>query len=220
MTTLVWITGRAATGKSTLLAACLARFRAAGHYPWRLCDEELLFQLKRADTAHAHHYHPHGDRRFLFRDGYLFDEGLRRISATALAAIHAGSPAVVLVELARGSAQPPLDLTWRHALDLIHPDIWPHSLVFRLHAPARVQLRRNRERTPDGQPHTPEQVLQNLYALDDADTLIQAGIGVYPIPHTLPPDQAASLVIKHARQHIHPAAVQGTNDRHATSQHR
>ncbi len=86
MTAVVWITGRAATGKSTLLATCLARLRHAGHAPLRLCDEELLFQLKHADTTHAHHYHPYGDRRFLFRDGYLFDEGLRRISAAVLAA--------------------------------------------------------------------------------------------------------------------------------------
>jgi adenylylsulfate kinase-like enzyme len=45
MTTVVWITGRAATDKSTLLAACLARLRRAGHDLLRLCDEELLFLL-------------------------------------------------------------------------------------------------------------------------------------------------------------------------------
>ena len=195
MTRVVWISGRAATGKSTLLAACLARLRHAGHHPLRLCDEELLFQLKHADTTHAHHYHPYGDRRFLFRDGYLFDEGLRRISTRVLTAIQTGSPAIVLVELARGSAAPPVDLTWRHALDLIDPRIWPHSLVFRLDAPVQVQLDRNRQRTSDGQPHTPEQILHSLYAQDDPDSLIRAGIAVQPIPHTLPPGQAASLVI-------------------------
>lgn len=195
MTALVWITGRAATGKSTLLAACLARLRRAGHDPLHLCDEELLFQLKRADTTHAHHYHLHGDGRFLFRDDYLFDEGLRHISTSALAAIQAGSPALVLVELARGSAAPPVDLTWRHALDLIDPRVWPHSLVFRLDAPVQVQLDRNRHRTINGQPHTPEQILRNLYAHDDPDSLIRFGIAVHPIPHTLPPDQAALLVI-------------------------
>lgn len=195
MTTLVWITGRAATGKSTLLAACLARLRQAGRDPLHLCDEDLLFQLKDADTTHAHHYHPHGDRRFLFHDGYLFDEALRRISNTALSAIQTGSPALVLVELARGSASPPVDLTWRRALDLIDSHIWPHSLVFRLDAPVHVQLDRNRHRTPDRQPHTPEQILRSLYAHDDPDSLTRAGITVHPIPHTIAPDQAALLVI-------------------------
>jgi hypothetical protein len=207
MTAVVWITGRAATGKSTLLAACLARLRQAGHDPLRLCDEELLFQLKHADTTHAHHYHPYGDRRFLFRDGYLFDEGLRRIGAAVLAVL-AGSPAYVLIELARGSAAPPVDLTWRHALDLIHPRIWPHSLVFRLDAPVQVQLDRNRQRTTDGQPHTPEQILHSLYAQDDHDSLIRAGIAVQPIPHTLPPGQAAWLVINTLDRALHvPAAL-------------
>ncbi len=195
MTRVVWISGRAATGKSTLLAACLARLRHAGHHPLRLCDEELLFQLKQADTTHTHHYHPHDDRRFLFRDGYLFDEGLRRISTRVLTAIQTGSPAIVLVELARGTAVAPVDLTWHHALDLIHPHVWPHSLVVRLDAPAQVQLDRNRQRTTDGQPHTPEQILHSLYAHNDPDTLAHAGIAVHPIPHTLPPDQAAALVI-------------------------
>jgi hypothetical protein len=194
MTTVVWITGRAATGKSTVLTACLDQLHSTGQR-LVLCDEELLFQLKRADTTHSHHYHPHGDHRFAFRDGYLFDEGLRRISTITLAAIQTGAADVVLVELARGSAVQPVDLTWRHALDLIDPRIWPHSLVFRLDAPVHFQLDRNRHRTTDGQPHTPEQILCSLYANDDPDSLTGAGITVHPIPHTMAPDQAASLVI-------------------------
>ncbi len=201
-TTVVWITGRAATGKSTLLAACRARLRAAGHEPLCLCDEELLFQLKRVDTSHAHHYHPHGDdaRRFLFRDGELFDEGLRRISAAALAALQAGSPTFVLVELARGTsqAQPPVDLSWRRALELIDSRIWLSSLVFRLDAPLQVQLARNRQRTSDGQPHTPEQVLARLYHHDDPHSLTRAGIVVHSIPYTLLLSQAANLVVTRA----------------------
>jgi hypothetical protein len=195
MTTVVWITGRAATGKSTLLAACLTKLHHPGQHPLVLCDEELLFQLKTADTAHAHHYHPHGDHRFAFHDGYLFDEGLRRISTTTMAAITAGAPALVLVELARGSARQNIDLTWRHALDLIDPRIWPHSLIFRLDAPLQVQLDRNRHRTPNGQPHTPEQILRGLYADDDPASLGRTGITVHPIAHRIPPEQAASLVV-------------------------
>ncbi len=182
-------------GQTTLLATCRARLRQAGHDPLHLCDENLLFQLKGADTTHAHHYHPHGDHRFAFRDGYLFDEGLRRISNTALATIQTGSPTLLLVELARGTAQPPVDVTWRRALELIDPRIWPHSLVFRLEAPVHIQLDRNRHRTTDGQPHTPEQILRSLYANDDPQSLTSAGIGVHPIPHTMAPDQAASQVI-------------------------
>jgi hypothetical protein len=195
MTTVVWITGRAATGKSTLLAACLTKLHHAGRRPLVLCDEELLFQRKAADTAHAHHYHPHGDDRFAFHDGYLFDEGLRRISTTSLFAIQTESPALVLVELARGSARQNIDLTWRHALDLIDPRIWPHSLVFRLDAPLQVQLDRNRHRSPDGQPHTPEQILRGLYAHDDPQSLSRGGITMHSIPQALPPEEAASLVI-------------------------
>lgn len=93
---IVWVTGRAAAGKSTVIMACVARLRSCGYEPAVLSDEQLLFRLKETDGKHRHHYHPYGDHRFLFRDGYLFDEGLRWINAWLLKEIATGSPRIVL----------------------------------------------------------------------------------------------------------------------------
>lgn len=158
MRRIAWITGRSAAGKSTVIAACVAGLRAGSREPLVLSDEELLFQLKEADVEHRHHYHPHGDHRFLFRDGYLFDEGLRRINARLLEASATGSPDIVLVELARGATTAVADVSYRRALDLVDPQVWAQSLVFYLGVTYSVQVQRNHARSITGRA-TPEPVM-------------------------------------------------------------
>ncbi|MGH8900673.1 MAG: hypothetical protein ACRDYA_03095 [Egibacteraceae bacterium] len=179
---IVWITGRAAAGKSTVIAACVTRLRAYGHEPAVPSDEELLFRLKEADVEHCHHYHPHGDHRFLFRDGYLFDEGLRRINARLLEVSATGSRDIVLVELARGATTAVADVSYRRALELIAPLVWAQSLVFYLDVADSVQVQRNRARSITSRA-TPEPVMRDLYA-HDPESLAAAGIIVHAITAT------------------------------------
>ncbi|MGH8896519.1 MAG: hypothetical protein ACRDZ4_05705 [Egibacteraceae bacterium] len=191
----MWVTGRAATGKSTVIAACVARLRADSREPLVLSDEELLLQLQEADVEHRHHYHPHGDHRFLFRDGYLFDQGLRRINARLLEAIASGSSDIVLVELARGAAAPVADVSYRRALALIDPRVWAQSLVFHLDVSYRLQLQRNRARAIEKASATPAQVMRDLYTHDDHETLTTAGITVHTLPADCPAKEVAAIIL-------------------------
>lgn len=188
MTRILWITGRAATGKSTLVTELDTRLRAAGVTPYRLCDEDLLLALTSADHQHAHHRHPAGDpARFVPTSGYLFDQGLRIISRRLLRLIDA-SAEVVLVEAARGRSAP-VDVSYRRTLDLIDPRVWDHSFVFRLDTPLDVQITRNQQRLARTGHGTPEAILLDLYDQDDPAAFVRAGIPVT----TLPTDDPKSL---------------------------
>ncbi|MGH8903943.1 MAG: hypothetical protein ACRDYA_20270 [Egibacteraceae bacterium] len=195
MRTIAWVTGRAAAGKSTLIAACVTRLRSRGCEPLVLSDEEVLFQLKEADVEHRHHYHPYGDGRFLFRDGYLFDEGLRRINVRLLDAITSGPSDIVLVELARGAAATVADVSYRRALDLVHPQVWAQSLVFYLDVSYQVQVERNHARVAEKRSVTPEQVMRDLYIRDDHESLTSAGITVHTVPAGCPAKETAAMIL-------------------------
>jgi hypothetical protein len=194
MTAIVWITGRAATGKSTLLAELEARLR--GRRPvQRHCDEDLLFALKAADTEHLHHWHPGEDReRFLLRSSYFFDEGLRIINAALCDLVDFGANAVALVELARGRSGP-IDVSYRRALELIEPRIWSHSAVFRLDLPFATQERRNERRAATGRA-TPPDALADLYGDDDPESLGRAGIPLTTLPAVQDPAVLATAVLE------------------------
>lgn len=194
----VWITGRAASGKSTLIAEVEAHLRDGRRAVHRLSDEDLLFGLKTADISHEHHWHPDEDpARFLLRSGHFFDEGVRIISAHLVDLMRADDSSVAIVELARGRAAAPIDVSYRRALELTDQRIWPHSTVFRLVAPFAVQSERNRQRAaaPGGRA-TPAAMLYDLYRDDDPDTLVQAGIPVVGLDGRADPRDNASVVLR------------------------
>lgn len=195
MIRIAWVTGRAAAGKTTVIAACVSQLRAQGLQPVVLSDERLLFRLKEADVEHRHHYHPHGDDRFVFRDGYLFDEGLRQINARLVEAITSSSPDIVLVELARGQTTAVVDVSYQRALALVDSQVWAHSLVFRLEVPYRIQVERNRTRAVDKGGATPDEIMRDLYAHDDPESLTVAGITISTIPPRMSAWQAAAIIL-------------------------
>lgn len=180
MIRVVWVTGRAGTGKSTLTAALDAQLRARGHAPLVLCDEQLLLDLARADVDHDHHWHPHGDERIAFRDGHLFDEGLRLINTRLLD--HLAGSGLALVELARGRHAPPIDVTYHRALQLVDRRVWHFSTVLRLDVAFGDQLARNRRRAAGTGRGTPEEIMYSLYSADDPESLTAAGIPVMTLP--------------------------------------
>lgn len=194
MTTIIWITGRAATGKTTVIAALDHALRARGTTPTILCDEHLLLGLVAADTAHRHHYHPHADHRFTFGTGHLFDEAIRAINTELTALVHHGGDAIALVELARG-APGTVDVSYQRALELIDTRLWAHSTVYRLHVPFGTQLHRNHARARCAGHSVPEKVMRELYHRDDPAAFTRAGIRVISLPADAPPAQTAELIL-------------------------
>lgn len=166
---LLWATGRAACGKSTFVRIAEEECRDAMLDTISLCDEKMLFQVLDEDVDHLHHYHPHGDERFLFKSNHPFDEGIRRISSR-LKRILEEPPAqtiVALVELARGKCNGIMNVTFERAISLIDPLVIQESHFFYLQSGWMDQLERNRAREADGQPHPPDAVMEALYSEDD-----------------------------------------------------
>jgi hypothetical protein len=193
MTPILWVTGRAATGKTTVVRAVRAELETRGEETTYLCDEALLYQLKADDTDHLHHWHPHHDGRFEFRTGYLFDEGLRRINADLLSFLGRGS-GLAVVELARGGGTSVVDLTYRRALTLVDAQVWSHSTVVRLHADFATQRARNQERIQRTGHGTPEPIMTSLYQNDDPQSLTTAGIPILDVPASGPTSAAAWIL--------------------------
>lgn len=197
MTRAIWITGRAATGKSTLIRELTARFEEAGRAPALVSDEEILLGLVRLDVEHRHHSHPHGDHRISFTDGHLFDQGITELGHRVqqhLSAGPGGGP--VIVELARGCSAP-LDLSYQRALDLLDPRLWARSRVYRLDVPWPVQTTRNHQRLHASGKGPDLAILRQLYRRDDPTPFTAAGITVT----TLPPANPAYLAHQIFRDH-------------------
>ena len=190
---IIWVTGRAATGKSTVISTVKA---ALNNTPAVFSDEELLHELAHADTTHEHHWHPHGDHRMAFRGGWLFDEGLRVISRNVLKIADRGG--LALVEMARGSSAEGVDVTYRRALQLIHPAVWAHSTVYRLNASVDEQAPRNAQRGGT----TPDDIMATLYASDDPESFTRAGIPIVDIPAGTAPQEVAEAILTRLRQTI------------------
>lgn len=196
MTKIVWITGRAATGKTTLIIEIEARLRSLGYTVHRLCDEDILFTLKAADTGHEHHWHADGDpARFRLRSGHLFDEGLRAISADLVKLLNSDRNVIAVVELARGRAEP-IDVSYRRALDLIDPRLWACSSVFRLELPFASQATRNEHRAAMGGRTTPQDTLHDLYRDDDPEIFLRAGIWITNLQADTDPSANAAAVLR------------------------
>lgn len=204
MTTIIWITGRAATGKSTVIAAVDHALRTRGSTPTVLCDERILLDLVAADTEHRHHHHPYGDTRFAFHDGHLFDQAVRAINTQLTAMVDRGDDGVVLVELARG-VPGPVDVSYQRALELIEPRLWAHSTVYRLHTLFGTQLRRNHARTQRTGRGVPEQVMRSLYHRDDPAAFTRAGIRVLSLPADNTPTHNAELILTNTTTSATPA---------------
>lgn len=194
---LIWITGRAATGKSTVVHALVDHLRSHGANPVVLSDENLLLRLKQQDTRHVHHWHPHGDERLAWRTGDLFDQSVRELSDLAVAQLEAGR--LTLIELARGRRTPPIDVSYRRALDLIDPRVWARSAVFRLELDFTAQLQRNAGRHTGTGHGTPEDIMHALYSDDDPCSLTAADIVYATLPATRQPHQNAALILSAAQ---------------------
>lgn len=166
---LLWVTGRAASGKSTFARLAQEECRKAALDTLSLCDEKLMLQIIEEDEAHEHHYHPYDDERFLFKSNYPFDEGIRRISSRLQELLQEKpkQPLVTIVELARGRCSGIMNFTFERALQLIDPEVVRHSHFFYLHSDWEQQLARNRARERDGQPHPPDFIMRELYSEDD-----------------------------------------------------
>jgi hypothetical protein len=132
----------------------------------------------------------------VFRTGHLFDEGLRSISRRLTALIEACAADVVLVELARGSPGPPIDVSYQRALNLIDRRVWQCSTVFRLGVPTPTQLERNRVRREYTGRGTPDEVMHNLYADDSPESFVDAGIPVTHLSSSFPPRVTAAQVLR------------------------
>ena len=191
---LIWITGRAAAGKSTVIAHLAAALKQHRRYPVVYNDEDLLLGLVRADTHHHHHEHPGGDpQQIRFTTGHLFDESLRVLNAHLLHEITIPG-AIAIVELARGRHEPPVDLTYRRALQLFDARLWPHSTVFRLDIDVDTQLARNAARHTGTGNGTPDEIMRQLYTADDPQSFIDAGITVHPLLATDPAAAAQRIL--------------------------
>lgn len=190
---LIWVTGRAAAGKSTVIGHLAARLRERQLYPVIYNDEELLLGLVRGDTDHRHHRHPHGDDRLVFTTGHLFDQSLRLLNQHLLHELDIPG-ALAIVELARGRHTPPVDVTYRRAVQLFDPRLWPHSTVFRLEVDVDTQLARNAARHTGTGAGTPEEVMQALYTADDPEAFTAAGIDLHQLPAGDPADTAARIL--------------------------
>lgn len=178
---LIWITGRAAAGKSTVIGHLAARLRERCLHPVIYNDEELLLALVRDDTGHRHHRHPHGDGRLVFTTGDLFDESLRLLNQHLLHELSTPG-ALAIVELARGRHAPPVDVTYRRAVQLFDRRLWPQSAVFRLDVDVDTQLARNAARRTGTGAGTPEEVMRALYTADDPEAFTAAGIDLHQLP--------------------------------------
>lgn len=200
---LIWITGRAATGKSTVIAALTPALRALGIEATVHSDEAILLHLVADDTDHRHHWHPDGEHRIAWRDGHLFDQSLTLLNTRLLADLDAGRVAVV--ELARGQHTPPVDVTYRRALQLLDPRLWATSTVCRLDVDFQTQLDRNTARRTGTGAGTPEPIMRDLYQHDDPDTLDRAGIPYLTLPATNDPATIAGIILTtlqgHHRRH-------------------
>ena len=102
-----WISGRAASGKSTLVKIATEACSRAGIQTQNLCDEKFMLQIIGEDINHEHHYHPDNDEKFLFKSGYPFNEGIRRISEECKRQLDLAhtKPMVAIIELARGKTE-------------------------------------------------------------------------------------------------------------------
>jgi len=168
---LLWVTGRAACGKSTFARIAEEECRKTMIETLSLCDEKFMLQIIEEDKAHEHHYHPYDDERFLFKSNYPFDEGIHRISTQLKQLLQEKpkKPLVAIVELARGRCSGIMNFSFERALSLIDPNVIQHSHFYYLHSSWEQQLERNRAREQDGQPHPPEFLLRELYSEDDFD---------------------------------------------------
>lgn len=196
MTAVIWVTGPAACGKSTLAAQVTKLLRSQQpHRPVELLtDEELLLAAVAADTSHQHHTHPYGDQRFI-ADGYLFDDGVRQISARVLRNIAAGT--ITVVELARGGHDPGsgVDVTYQRALELIDPSVWPHSTAIALAVPWQVRCSRNLGRARAHGRGTPPEVMTALYQRAQPAEWTAAGITVNILDGQADPSRNAAQVL-------------------------
>lgn len=190
---LVWITGRAAAGKSTLITELSTQLQARNLIATTYVDETILLDLVRADTDHVHHWHPERTHRIAFRSGRLFDDSLRVLNGHLLSELDRGGLAIV--ELARGQHHPPVDVTYRRALDLLDPRLWPHSTVFRLDVDFTAQLHRNTTRSTGTRHGTPDDIMHTLYRDDDPTAFTDAGIPVTTLPASAPPRANAAQVL-------------------------
>jgi Adenylylsulphate kinase len=194
---LIWITGRAAAGKTTLINTLAERLRQHEIDPAVHSDEQILLQLAADDTGHLHHHHPHNDHRIAFHTGHLFDESLRVLNSHLLAALDHDQTAIV--ELARGSHHPPIDLTYRHAAHLFDQRLWRHSVVFRLQVDFATQLRRNAHRTTGTGAGTPEEIMARLYRRDDPTGFTAVGIPITTLSAADTPAANATRIISQLR---------------------
>lgn len=190
---LVWITGRAAAGKSTLMAHLVNTLAVNATPPSVYVDEEILLELVRDDADHVHHWHPHHDHRIAFRTGHLFDECLRVLNARLLD--HLSRPGLALIELARGRHAPPIDVTYRKAAEILDSRLWASSLVFRLDVEYAEQVHRNTGRTTGTGSGTPAEIMRTLYGEDDPATFVRLGIPVHTLPASDPPVVNAERVL-------------------------
>lgn len=166
---ILWAIGRAASGKSTFANIAEEECKLASIAAQSFSDEKLLFKIIDEDTNHEHHYHPYGDKRFLFKTNYPFDEGIRQINMAVRQLLIAPpeKPFVTIIELARGRSHGIMDVSFARAFSLIDPNIIGHSHFFYIQSSWNQQLERNRARGTGGEPHTPESVMLDLYSEDD-----------------------------------------------------
>lgn len=212
---LIWITGRAAAGKSTVVAELVSLLRARGVHPAVHVDEAILLDLVRADVGHQHHWHPGADHRIAFRSGHLFDESLRVLNRRLVDQADRGGVAVV--ELARGCHTPPVDVTYRRALDLLDGRLWACSTVFRLAVDFGVQLDRNAARRTGTGHGTPVDVMEALYRADDPESFTRAGVPITELPSSDPPPVNAARVL--AALNLQPSGTQHVAGRRVVTHH-
>lgn len=129
---------------------------------------------KQSDHLHQHHLHLDSNEEFVCTDGVLFDRGLHQINSWLVDIVESRADLSVLIELARGSGDPRVDVTYTRALEIFDSDLWQYSTVIYLEAGLETQIARNRDRREGGGP--PESVLLTVYACDDIDALTAAGI--------------------------------------------
>lgn len=168
---IIFVTGAAASGKSTAVKVAEAYFKEKGITHRLFSDEEEMFKLISADTGNDHHYFPPGKKHFLFKDSFVFDEGLKRINSAILNEISSPTVNAILVEIARGGRSEHVDVTFNRALELLDQKITDRATFVFIQSSFKDRIKRNANRGDGQKEHTPAEVMRSIYIDVDIENL-------------------------------------------------
>ena len=164
---IVWVSGLAASGKSTFIELAKQLCKQNNVNCSFLSDEQFVFALNQEDEKHTHHTHPYDDNHFLLTTNHHYDEGLRRISKILEKILENETNKIVFIELARGKKIGSFDVTFAQANKIIPKKIIKNSKFVYLYSSLKKRIVRNEKRRETSSLHPPRDFLEKLYKTDD-----------------------------------------------------